>query len=62
MRQHHTKEEKEIRKLRYKILRDNGIHWKAAIYLRDWTDSKIEQIITGKAKSLILGVQNVEKS
>ena len=62
MRQHHTQEEKEIRRLRYKILRDNGIPCKAARLLRDWTDSKIEQIITGKAKPLILGVQHVENS
>ena len=62
MRQHHTKEEKEIRKQRYKMLRDSGIHWKASIYLRDWSDSKINQILSGEARPTILEVYHVENS
>jgi hypothetical protein len=60
MREHKTKQQKKARMKAYKRLRRIGVPYKLAVRYMDWTDNKIEMIVTGQSlpTDLFLFVQN----
>jgi hypothetical protein len=46
---HETEEEKHLRRVKYNVLRINGISVRQAVIFRDWTNNKVLMILKGEA-------------